>query len=182
MNKTTEALKLAEEVISKYSLYCECMGNDDAQEALAAIREALAEQTQLQQAKEMLLAVDDVVKQSLSLAVQDDFAASGKLMDHIANGGKVIAEPVKQKPVATKQLPDPYDDRDGVWFDLEGLGRLKALPAGTKLYAAPVSAKREWVELTDDEIYDALAEVRFVRDNLLDGCRAVIAADREKNK
>ena len=51
-----------------------------------------------------------------------------------------------------------------------------------RLKGAPVSAKREWVDLTDDEIYDALAEVRFVRDNLLDGCRALIAAFKEKNK
>ena len=53
----------------------------------------------------------------------------------------------------------------------------------TPLYAAPVSAKREWVELTDDEIlaiaiqYDAeegISDVEY-------GNR-VIAAFKEKNK
>lgn len=73
------------------------------------------------------------------------------ITDHIASTGKMVAEPVKQEPVATKQLPDPYDDRDGVWFDAEGLQRLKALPAGTKLYAAPVQpVKQEPVAYLDN--------------------------------
>ena len=45
-------------------------------------------------------------------------------------------EPV-QEPVATIQSQDPYDERVGVYFALGDMARLSALPAGTKLYAAP---------------------------------------------
>ena len=58
MNKTTEALKLAEEALVKANHF------HDYEDALVAVREARAEQ------------------------------------DHIADTGKVIAEPVKQEPVA----------------------------------------------------------------------------------
>lgn len=44
----------------------------------------------------------------------------------------------QQKPVAILQLPDPEDDRDGPWFSLDDYLQLRALPAGTKLFAAPV--------------------------------------------
>ena len=47
----------------------------------------------------------------------------------------------------------------------------------TPLYAAPVRTK----DLTDDEIYIAVGSAGFGA-SLIAGCRAVIAADREKNK
>jgi len=36
--------------------------------------------------------------------------------------------------VATIQLPDIYDERDGVYLSGEDLRKLASLPAGTKLY------------------------------------------------
>ena len=45
------------------------------------------------------------------------------------------------------------------------------------LYAAPVRTK----DLTDDEIYIAVGSAGFGA-SLIAGCRAVIAADREKNR
>ncbi|GEM_PF-3299131 len=41
----------------------------------------------------------------------------------------------EQQPVATIQLPDPLDERDGISLSHADLRRLAALPAGTKLYA-----------------------------------------------
>lgn len=38
------------------------------------------------------------------------------------------------EPVATKRPSDPYDERGGLWFDIEDVERMKALPVGTKLY------------------------------------------------
>lgn len=43
----------------------------------------------------------------------------------------------EQKPVATILPPDQLDERTGPWLSLEDWERLRALPAGTKLYAAP---------------------------------------------
>jgi len=44
----------------------------------------------------------------------------------------------EQQPVATILLPDPLDERDGIPLSHVDIRRLAALPAGTKLYAAPV--------------------------------------------
>jgi len=44
----------------------------------------------------------------------------------------------EQQPVATIQMPDPCDERDGIWISQKDIAQLKALPAGTKLYAGPV--------------------------------------------
>ena len=41
---------------------------------------------------------------------------------------------VPREPVAIKLASDPEDERDGPWFSLEDLAKLRALPAGTKLY------------------------------------------------
>ena len=49
-------------------------------------------------------------------------------------------QPPVQEPVATIQSQDPYDERVGVYFALGDMERLSALPAGTKLYAAPQPA------------------------------------------
>lgn len=165
MDKITEALKLAEEALNAMLTH---MGMDEdewtkptfnqAREALAAIREASA--------------------------------------DHVANVGKMVAEPVKQEPVmdyehiCALREGEQHQAEDSYFFvrpendtptsrKMFCQGFERGFHKGLK-YAAPV--ERQWVDLTDDEIYHALAEVRFVRDNLLDGCRAVIAADREKNR
>ena len=58
-------------------------------------------------------------------------------------------QPPVQEPVATIQSQDPYDERVGVYFALGDMERLSALPAGTKLYAAPQPS---------DDAKDALVE------------------------
>ena len=58
---------------------------------------------------------------------------------------------MSMRAVATIQLPDPDEERDGVFFDLTGLAALKALPAGTKLYIKE-----------DDEDYDGIIEYWWV--------------------
>jgi len=52
-------------------------------------------------------------------------------------------EPVKQEPVA--KVTDVFPTR---------VEWLREVAVNSLLYAAPVSAKREWVELTDDEEYE----------------------------
>ena len=133
MNKTTEALKLAKKVISKYSLYCECMGNDDAKEALAAIREARAEQK-------------------------------------------------KQEPVGEVDLHKELGQLRWMGGDEGWDNAIHAVRKRLEeLYAAPVSAKREWVELTVSDL-DAIIEKHYddemdLKAMILDG----IAAFKEKN-
>ena len=65
--------------------------------------------------------------------------------------------------------------------EFQTLGSLN-LPIGTKLYAAPVRTK----DLTDDEIAKAIAPFQheFIATGrtTMNFARAVIAADREKNK
>ena len=100
MNKTTEALKLAEEALNAMLTH---MGMDEdewtkptfnqAREALAAIREALAEPE---------ITTPDVcgeVCARAKLCYGCGKAFDEALADHIADAGKVIAEPVKQVPV-----------------------------------------------------------------------------------
>lgn len=41
----------------------------------------------------------------------------------------------KIKLVAVKQISDPYDTRSGIWWSLEDIEKLTALPPKTKLYA-----------------------------------------------
>ena len=78
-----------------------------------------------------------------------------------------LAEQEKQEPVA---IVDAFQIRQLAY----------ELPTGTKLYAAPVSAMCEWVDLTDDEIEDAVVEL-LTRDEIAE-FRAVIAVFKEKNK
>lgn len=52
------------------------------------------------------------------------------------------------------------------------------LPFGTQLYAAPVSAKREFVDLTDDAIAILIHRIP----NKFEFGRAIIAAFKEKNE
>lgn len=134
MNKTTEALKLAENTL-KDIIRVYKFETGTPVTALAAIREALA--------------------------------------DHIAASGKVIAEPVAwdlaekvRRDLDRKSCPDAY--------------MRIAMESIVKHYAAPVSAKREWVELTDDELKAAL-EVHQVGLSVRIG-RIAIAAFKAKNK
>jgi len=90
-------------------------------------------------------------------------------------------EPVKQEPVAWA-----YIDADGSFMD--ALDRQHGAYQ-TPLYAAPVSAKREWVDLTDDEI-DLIEQQVYCRTTqkgrplgvyAVELVRAVITAFKEKN-
>ena len=74
----------------------------------------------------------------------------------------------KQEPVAVKQPSDPYDERDGLWFTPEDIARLKALPARTKLYAAPVPAKSPWVQFETEGYVLAMAVMQSDLYNKLD--------------
>jgi len=147
VNKTTEALKLAEEALlntgnalmvisagrNLRQLYGEM--RDDAVErcnkALAAIREALAEQE-------------------------------------------------KQEPVAWL---NPHNQAVIDVRKKKQIGEGKGYPNfSTPLYAAPVSAKREWVDLSNDEIDELIRKWHSPDMGLLDFAWAVIAAFKEKNK
>ena len=91
------------------------------------------------------------------------------------------AEPVKQEPVA-------WVDAKEEGYEFYGISYL---PVGKHhLYAAPVSAKREWVELTYDEI-DLIEQRVYCRTTqkgrplgvyAVELVRAVITAFKEKNK
>jgi len=129
-DKTTEALKLAEEALEGWKEYDtwtdQQMWNDDDEEALAAIR-------------------------------------------------KSLAEPV-QEPVAWIC--------EGKFYNTEqhSFRTNKKFPNQTPLYAAPVSTKREWVDLTVSDL-DAIIEKHYddemdLKAMILDG----IAALKEKNK
>ena len=76
-------------------------------------------------------------------------------------------EQPKQEPVGYFA----YDEEHNIW---EELTRPDA-PGATPLYAAPVRTK----DLTDDEIHKAFYSKNT---GLINGIRAVIAKDREKNK
>ena len=95
--------------------------------------------------------------------------------DEITALREALAEPA-QEPVAVVDETAPGLVNWTTW---------KVPEEGTKLYAAQVSAKREWVDLTDDEIKKVVSEMNgneptapFWRDLT----RAVIAAFKEKNK
>jgi len=110
VNKTTlegleEALERLEQIDGVYS-----WGH-----LLFEVREALAEQTQLQQAKEMLLAVDDVVKQSIddikTLSCAGFVSPTMTLKTEASQVKtmtpeeyKTFIEPVKQEPVAKERI------------------------------------------------------------------------------
>ena len=85
MNKTTEALKLAEEALEGWKEYDtwtdQQMWNDDDEEALAAIREALAETVQEHESRE-------------------DIAAK----EMFEGFSKAWTAPVKQEPVAWRRF------------------------------------------------------------------------------
>ena len=98
---------------------------------------------------------------ALNTTTDDDI----KLVAEVAwKNGAYCAEQAEQEPVG-EVLEGGYEVR---LFD--------RLPEETPLYAAPVRTK----DLTDEEIEDAVGWT-MTEQSILD-CRAVIAADREKNK
>ena len=90
--------------------------------------------------------------------------------DLMADLREALAEQTEQEPVAT--VVDESEEQTNTMSWILSL----PLPVGTKLYAAPVRTK----DLTDDEI-EEIGKSYF--DEWSFGfARAVIAADREKNK
>jgi len=81
------------------------------------------------------------------------------------------AEPAKQEPVAIVDANDK-----GYWADILHDRDVKV---GQLLYAAPV--KREWVDLTDDEIFDAYTSDAH-ENTPKSFARAVVAAWKAKNE
>lgn len=155
MNNIKQALKSAIEVMElKNPQEAKCF-NKKCDEALQACKEAL---------ESAMLERDYNFMRDLAVGCED---AWNKLQE--------------QKPIATIQAPDPYDERDGVWFDLSGLQRLKKLATGTKLYTSP--PQQQWVGLSDAEIFELcpyidhdLLEEAFYR-----GARAIEAKLKELN-
>ena len=86
--------------------------------------------------------------------------------------GYVKAEQAEQEPVAEVVVRPLRGDQSQPTTDIKWLQR----PTTGKLYTAPVRTK----DLTDDELRQVLD--RNCGDGLMAIARAVIAADREKNK
>lgn len=242
MNKTTEALKLAEEALG--NLWYQ----EKAEKALVAIREALVEQAPIQswfgigaawpEKQEMIsaayglsswlsAALDDpkvcqeykdainawfdaampvapnhreinesihnrqiVIRKCVSLLRDEmntvpQLGASWlrlqRLIGLIEDIGDGQVEQEKQEPVAwvTKQ--------DSWFFNTaaNGIGQFSHIQRDDyvlPLYAAPVSAKREWVYLTDDEIDELIRKWYSPDMGLLEFAWAVIVAFEDKNK
>jgi len=177
-DKTTKALKLAEEALDELRYANDTdIAKTKYYKALAAIRQALANQSIVlndPHPPHRLCECTACLEYWTPLPDCDAFAASGK----------PIAEPVKQEPVA--------------WLIPGSITGDKKLAEAngdyaTPLYAAPVSAKREWVELALQELQECRDLLKCVEtcsrnnfENLADervqAINAVIAASKEKNK
>ena len=207
MNKITEALKLAEEALENYGIEgTKSVAGIKCTEALAAIREAMADHsgdanemvgcaycdnplfagTKCNNCGRVTLAEPVAMPEPLEHPplYPDENAEEQMRAYHYRTGWNECLEkcksaisssqhqePVKQEPVAWRYNSNGdwiYKDRK-VWNDAE------------PLYAAPVSAKREWVDLTDDEIDDAYTSDAH-ENTPKSFARAVISAFKEKNK
>ncbi|MED5608523.1 hypothetical protein VV867_12580 [Pseudomonas sp. JH-2] len=73
-------------------------------------------------------------RQWLSDARKDISHASTAL----SKATRILADLLQQEPIATVLPPDPLDERDGPYLHLAAWERLRALPAGSKLYASPL--------------------------------------------
>ena len=129
MNKTTEALKLAEEALV---MYCEHGAIFKPNETLAAIREALADHVE----QSLTTVVEPVKQEPVAWAYID---ADGSFMDALDRQHGAYqtplyaapAQPVKQEPVAWRY------NSNGDWIYKDR----KVWDAAEPLYAAPVDAK-----------------------------------------
>ena len=168
MNKTTEALKLAEEALLGSGYY----DTFQQRKALAAIREALAQP----------------VKQKPVAVISESAIGLVKLHSNgacLPFGTQLYADPVsapKQEPVAKIVLNRAgqiaMQKPDGDYFDI-------SKHVGKTLYAASVSAKREWVDITKaEQLYLLASHIDKLTGDVmgLSLIDAVIAAFKEKNK
>ena len=144
MNKTTEALKLAEEALSFYVEDFDCAADVIA---LTVIREAKAELEKQEPVAHYKDAPHTIYLQTGCDDPEDCDCSFNEWGD-------------------TTWCADQIHDTD--------------IPYIRADYAAPVSAKLEWVDLTDDELKAAL-EVHQVGLSVRIG-RIAIAAFKDKNK
>ena len=187
MNKTTEALKLAEEAFTEAEILSNSIpvDYDKVEKALAAIREALAEQEK----QEPVACVNgcDGVTGKCNLCPREELYAAP-------------VQPVKQEPVAHyKDAPhtiylqtgcdDPEDCECSIneWGDTTWCADQihdTDIPYIRADYAAPVSAKREWVDLEPWQLCDIEEQVGLPIDShdFETIGNAYIAAFKENNK
>ena len=187
MNKTDEELKLAEKMAKRHGVrMCDengdthgeelyCVGIDDIADI---IREARAEQDHIADTGKIVAEPLHVLSGGgafpfVEVGYVGEFVAPTKSLPAGTPLCVEPVQPVKQEPVAWA-----YIDADGSFMD--ALDRQHGAYQ-TPLYAAPVSAKREWVELTDDEIFDAYTSDAH-ENTPKSFARAVIAAFKDKNK
>ena len=200
MNKTTEALKLAEEALQ--TPFNDIAYLLNSEKALAAIREALADHIadtgKMVAEADALEALREMVSaQHAGPITSEMFAAwkKGKSIIDKADKSASVAEPVKQEPVAWTyeevksafeylklQVKGP-DDKWTVGESCTYFGFFRhGIDAATQRRTAPVRTKY----LTDDELQPFLDEWwNLPCDTAHDVkkiFRAVIAADREKNR
>jgi len=170
MNKTTEALKLAEEAAEFARNICLGMNwsTDLPDEALVAIREALADHSG--DANELVMDWSKVKPEAIK---SDPMYRMGYAAAMSKFAAQFQAEPVKQEPVAW------WNGKETVWFEHELCGWQAPDGCTIPLYAAPV--ERQWVDLTDDEMWDVFISKDWTGEPL-QLMSAVIAAFKEKNK
>lgn len=78
---------------------------------------------------------------------------SFKLVPKMTDIVNAALDQVLGEPVATKLISDPYEERDGLWFDLGDIKNLKELPVGTKLYAPKESALGSLEQQPDGSVH-----------------------------
>lgn len=66
--------------------------------------------------------------------------------------------------LATLQMPDPYDDRDGVWFSRNDVNRIKKLGAGAKIYGPEAMERIKKLESEVVELRKDAERYRWLRD------------------
>ena len=152
--------------------------------AITALREALAEQAEREPVSMKMVDwhMNPMTGEVFIPVKQHDWPESDEHKRQLVEGQrKWLAEQADHSGKATDMVQEPV-----AWMNQDGwCSKIKPEDAGwTPLYAAPVRTK----DLTDDEI-ELLAnhELRYLQESyeltgVFDFARAVIAADREKNK
>ena len=158
-----------------------------------------------EQCNDGCLARESVIANALKLANDIDAEFfKGRISNHSGRQAAQMlrmlvdapVQPVKQEPVAC-QFPRQPNNEGGWTIDAKflniivkdmaddefavGMEETEAvLLALERSYSAPVSAKREWVELTDDEIM----KIWYIDggDTMASIAHTIIAAFKEKNK
>lgn len=139
MNVTTRALHLADAAVALAKI--STTRADEIKlydEALTVIREARAEQSIVlndPHPPHRLCECTACLEYWTPLPDCDAFAGGGKPIDHIADTGKMVAEPVKQEPVAW------WNGKETAWFEHELCGWQAPDGCTIPLYTAPVDAK-----------------------------------------